>query len=325
MRLATLVLVTAFLATFHHGVEGGGLSYDFYTKSCPQLEGIVRASLQNIFLTDPTAPAALLRLMFHDCQVQGCDASILLDQGSGNLAPEMASSRNLAIQKREAINAIKTMTEMTCPGQVSCADIVILAAREAVSMSGGPRIRVPLGRRDSKISSYRLADASLPHPNAGVSDVLTIFAKKGMTIEESVAILGAHTLGVTHCFNVLDRLNRLQGGSESVRDINGGFLLFLRLSCPQMSLNSNMSFVPNDPSMFAFDNQYYAMAMSGRGVLRVDAEMASDRRTARVMSHFSVNQDAFFRAFSSAFVKLSASGVLTGNQGVIRRTCNLLD
>ncbi|KAK6930287.1 hem peroxidase, partial [Dillenia turbinata] len=325
MGLATLVLVTTFLATFQSGAEGEGLSYDFYAKSCPPLEDIVRATLQNIFLTDPTTPAALLRLMFHDCQVQGCDASILLDQGSGNLAPEMASSRNSAIQKREAINAIKTMTETACPGQVSCADIVILAAREAVSMSGGPLIRVPLGRRDSKISNYRLADASLPHPNTGVNDMLNIFAKKGMTIEETVAILGAHTLGVTHCFNVLDRLNRMQGGAGSSGDIDGGFLLFLRLTCPPMSLISNTSFVANDPSMFTFDNQYYAMAMGGRGVLRIDAEMASDPRTARIMSHFSMNQDAFFRAFSSAFVKLSTSGVLTRNQGVIRRTCNLLD
>lgn len=53
----------------HHN---NGLSYGFYDQSCPQLEGIVRTAIQAFLLSDPTTAAALLRLMFHDCQVQVC-------------------------------------------------------------------------------------------------------------------------------------------------------------------------------------------------------------------------------------------------------------
>lgn len=104
---------------------------------------------------------------------------------------EMHSSKNFGIIKRELISIVKSMVEAQCPQQVSCADILILAAREAVAMTGGPWIEVPLGRRDSSTTpSYELADAMLPSPTTGVDEMLEIFSKKGMTLEESVAILG---------------------------------------------------------------------------------------------------------------------------------------
>lgn len=103
----------------------------------------------------------------------------------------MASSKNFGIRKRETIGLIKTMVEAVCPRQVSCADILIMAAREAVAMSGGPRINVPLGRRDSTtIPSRKLADANLPQASLGVDGTIRLFASKGMTIEETVAIMG---------------------------------------------------------------------------------------------------------------------------------------
>lgn len=46
------------------------LSYKYYNSSCPNLEAIVKREMLRIFLMDATAPAAFLRLMFHDCQVQ---------------------------------------------------------------------------------------------------------------------------------------------------------------------------------------------------------------------------------------------------------------
>ncbi|XP_038706401.1 peroxidase 29 [Tripterygium wilfordii] len=305
--------------------KGQGISSNFYEKSCPQLENLVRTSLATIFITNPTSPSAMLRLMFHDCQVQGCDASILIDPvDQENMATEMGSSRNFGIRETELISTIKSLVEAECPQQVSCADILILAARDAVALSGGPLIDVPLGRRDSSIyPSYKLADSQLPPPTLGVDGMIPLFAKMGMNIEESVAILGAHTLGVTHCPNVLGRLN--DQGSGKFEGMRPGFEAFLRLRCPEGSIVSNTSFVLNDPTTILFDNQYYVNAIVGRGVLRIDSEMALDPRTAPVVHFFAADEEYFFTTFSSAFVKLSSSGVLTGNQGVIRKHCNAIN
>lgn len=124
--------------------------------------------------------------------MQGCDASILVDSGSES---EMSSSRNFGVRKSKNINLIKAAVERACPAQVSCSDILVLAAREAVSLSGGPTINVPLGRRDSSIPpTARRAESSLPPNNIALDQALDLFWRKGMTIEETVAILGTHIL-----------------------------------------------------------------------------------------------------------------------------------
>jgi len=47
-----------------------GLSYQFYSSSCPKLESIIQQELNKIFKKDITQAASLLRVHFHDCFVQ---------------------------------------------------------------------------------------------------------------------------------------------------------------------------------------------------------------------------------------------------------------
>lgn len=64
--------------------------------------------------------------------MQGCDGSILLDPTPQNPNVEKKSGPNLTVRGYEVIDAAKTQLEKTCPGVVSCADIVALAARDSV-------------------------------------------------------------------------------------------------------------------------------------------------------------------------------------------------
>jgi hypothetical protein len=114
----------------------------------------------------------------------------------------MTSAKNFGIRKRDLIGNLKTLVEDECPGQVSCADILVLAAREAVASSWGPLIKVPLGRRDSSAApSYQLADSLIPPATTGVDEMLRIFTSKGMTVEESVAIMGKYSMKSSYTFD----------------------------------------------------------------------------------------------------------------------------
>ncbi|PWA81822.1 peroxidase 4 [Artemisia annua] len=71
--------------------------------------------------------ASLLRLHFHDCFVNGCDGSVLLDDtpsftGEKTAGPNANSARSKVVE--------------VCPGVVSCADVLAITARQSVVAGG---------------------------------------------------------------------------------------------------------------------------------------------------------------------------------------------
>lgn len=111
--------------------EGTLLNYDFYAKSCPTFEQVVTDAVVQATKEDALAPAFLVRLMFHDCFVQGCDGSLLLNSTVLNLA-EKDQAKSHTLGKFYVVDAIKDALEAACPGVVSCADILAMVAVKAV-------------------------------------------------------------------------------------------------------------------------------------------------------------------------------------------------
>ncbi|KAF3962380.1 hypothetical protein CMV_013101 [Castanea mollissima] len=205
--------LTHFLALCDSGLKVGSKEQmsnkvDFYKSTCPQAESIVQQVVKNEFSRDLSITAAFLRMHFHDCFVRGCGASILIDSAKKNSSEKIASP-NQTVRGYEVIDKAKKSLENTCSTTVSCADIITLAARDAIALAGGPNYTVPTGRRDGLESNPD--DVNLPGPGISVSGALQFFKAKGIDLNEMVTLLGAHTVGFARCFFFSNRLSNFRG------------------------------------------------------------------------------------------------------------------
>jgi L-ascorbate peroxidase len=80
----------------------------------------------------------------------------------------------------------------TAAASVSLADLIQLAGAHAVALTGGPRLRVPLGRTDAASPD---PPGRLPEETLDGAQLRAHFAASGLTAREMVALSGAHTIG----------------------------------------------------------------------------------------------------------------------------------
>ncbi|CAN1132020.1 Peroxidase 57, partial [Linum perenne] len=137
-----------------------------YRSTCPLAETIIRRVVERWHAVDPTITAALLRINFHDCFVKGCDAALLIDPTPQNPQPQKTAPPNRSIRGFDLIDAVKSAVEFACPATVSCADVISLATRDAVSLAGGPKYVVPTGRLDGISSSAADTETELATPTS---------------------------------------------------------------------------------------------------------------------------------------------------------------
>jgi peroxidase len=254
--------------------------------------------------------ASLLRLHFHDCFVNGCDGSVLLDGSTGE---KSAGPNANSLRGFEVIDTIKTQVESLCPGVVSCADILTVAARDSVVALGGPSWSVPLGRRDSATASQSAANSNLPSPASSLSALITAFSNKGFTAKEMVALSGSHTIGQSRCTVFRSRI-------YNETNINAQFATSVKSNCPSAGGDNNLS--PLDvTSPTSFDNAYFKNLQSQKGLLHSDQELFNGGSTDGQVNAYSTNSASFFTDFANAMVKMGNLSPLTGTSGQIRTNC----
>ncbi|KAF0904139.1 hypothetical protein E2562_032410 [Oryza meyeriana var. granulata] len=112
--------------------DPSNLSLEHYSKTCPNYEHVVRTEMECAVRADPRNAALMLRLHFHDCFVQGCDGSVLLDDTATLIGEKQAEQNVNSLKGFELVDKIKQKLEAECPGTVSCADLLAIAARDAV-------------------------------------------------------------------------------------------------------------------------------------------------------------------------------------------------
>lgn len=176
------------------------LRQNFYAATCPNVESIVKNVVNQKFgQTFVTVPATL-RLFFHDCFVEGCDASVIIQSTPNNTAEkDFRDNLSLAGDGFDTVMKAKQAVENVCPSTVSCADILTMATRDVVALAGGPKFNVELGRRDGLISQASRVDGNLPKPSNTLNQLNSLFSKKGLRQVDMIALSGAHTVGFSHC------------------------------------------------------------------------------------------------------------------------------
>ncbi|XP_020098734.1 putative Peroxidase 48 [Ananas comosus] len=292
------------------------LEVGFYRRKCPRAEGIVESTVNDLYSRNSSVAPALLRLLFHDCFIHGCDGSVLLDRINGSLS-ERDAIPNRTLKGFDAIDAIKSAVEAVCPATVSCADILVLAARDGLKLVGGPSYTVLTGRRDSVRSFYDEAQIQIPTPNDTYAKTLSSFASRGFTERETVALLGAHSIGKVHCRFFRDRLYDFAGTGEPDGSLDREMVEEMRAICggdaaaaAAEEAGMEMGYCREGREV-GFGSHYYWRLLEGRGILRADQQLTAGR-TVRWVRAYAAGWEGE-RAFRADFA---------ASQGQVRTRCS---
>lgn len=300
------------------------LNANFYAKSCPNFGKIIQEVITDKQLTVPTTAAGALRLFFHDCVVGGCDASLLLS--ASNLSPNSERdhdiNHSLPGDAFDVVIRAKTRLELECPGVASCTDILAEATRDLVTMVGGPFYSVGLGRRDSAEAHAGDVEGHIARANMSLDQIIKIFEEKGFSVQEMVALSGAHTIGFSHCSEFAYRIFNFSKTQDHDPTMNPDYVAGLRKLCANFQKDPTMAAFNDPMSPGKFDNTYYVNLQNGLGLLASDQIMASDPRTKPFVDTYAKDQNHFFQDFAKAMEKVSVLQVLTGDQGEVRKRCD---
>uniref|UniRef100_A0A6N2MFD2 peroxidase n=1 Tax=Salix viminalis TaxID=40686 RepID=A0A6N2MFD2_SALVM len=237
--------------------------------------------------------ASLVRLFFHDCFVKGCDGSILLEDTSSFTGEQTAGPNNNSVRGFNVVAKIKSKVEKVCPGIVSCADILAIAARDSTVILGGPNWNVKLGRRDSKTASLSAANSGvIPPPTSTLS-------------------------------NLINRCTSFRARIYNETNIDSSFAATRKKSCPFPGPSGNSKLAPLDvQTPTAFDNNYYKNLINQKGLLHSDQVLFNGGSTDSLVRTYSSNSKTFNSDFATAMIKMGDIDPLTGSHGEIRKICS---
>ncbi|CAH2073425.1 unnamed protein product [Thlaspi arvense] len=304
-------MILIFLFSYRQvSVNGQNLTEGFYSVACPLAETIARATIRTYFLVQPNIAPGLLKLHYSDCFVEGCDGSVLISGPN----TERTADANLNLRGFEVIEDIKRQLEVVCPGVVSCADILALAARDAVVLTNGPSWDVKSGRKDGRVSLAANVK-NLPSLSHSITVLLNNFAALGLNTEDFVALFGGHTIGTAACRFITDRIF-----STIDLTIDPLFLAQLQSSCPINGSGSSRVALDTG-SELVFDTSIFKNILNGRTVLKTDQILLTNPMIYRMLQDF-VTFQRFNTIFTRAMAKMSGIGVKTELNGEIRRNCS---
>ncbi|KAJ4840627.1 Peroxidase 11 [Turnera subulata] len=327
LTIVLLISLSIFISCLH--ASDPPLTLDYYASTCPNVFDIVKKEMECEVLEDPRNAALVVRLHFHDCFVQGCDGSVLLDDTVTLRGEKKASTSVNSLKGFDIMDRIKNKVESECPGIVSCADILTIAARDAVILVGGPYWDVPVGRKDSKTASLELANANLPAAEEGLLSIISKFLYQGLSVTDVVALSGAHTIGMARCANFRARIYGDFEATSVKTPESETYLSNLRSMCPAALGGDNKESAMDYVTPNLFDNSYYHILLNGEGLLNSDQELYSSAlgiQTKELVIKYAHDPLAFFEQFAYSMVKLgNITNLDSFVNGEVRQNCRFVN
>ncbi|XP_047341341.1 putative L-ascorbate peroxidase 6 [Impatiens glandulifera] len=210
--------------------------------------------------------AGILRLVFHDAGTFEIDSNT--GGMNGSIIYELDRPENKGLKKSvKILEKAKEQVDMMKP--VSWADMIAVAGAEAVSLCGGPKIPVRLGRIDALVPDQ---EDKLPSESLNAIELKQSFQKKGFNTQELVVLSGAHTLGSKGF------------GNPNTFDNSYFKILQQKLWSTSSGGMGSMIGLPSDRSL------------------------VDDKECLRWISKYADNEELFFEDFKKAYIKLVDSG-----------------
>ncbi|KAG0477028.1 hypothetical protein HPP92_013869 [Vanilla planifolia] len=315
--MASLSLAFALVSSLFAVAAVAQLSSTFYDTSCPNALSTIKSAVDSAVAKENRMGASLLRLHFHDCFVNGCDGSLLLDDTANFTGEKNALPNQNSVRGFEVVDDIKSQVEAVCSQTVSCADILAVAARDSVVALGGPTWTVKLGRRDATTASQSAANSNLPGPQFDLSALISAFSNKGLSTTDLVALSGAHTIGKARCVTFRTRI-------YNETNIDASYAASLQGNCPSAGGDGNLADL-DVQTPTTFDNDYFANLVKQKGLLHSDQQLFNNGSTDSLVSTYSSDASQFSSDFTAAMVKMGDLEPLTGSQGEIRINCRKIN
>jgi len=184
-------------------------------------------------------------------------------------------------------------------GKISNADLWTLAANVAIKEMGGPDVPTRFGRVDAESSAESVESqvGRLPDGDKGIDHLRDIFAPKGFSDKDIVALSGAHTVGKCHT----DRSGFDGPWTEDYLKFDNSY--FTEMLNKEYVMNKK--FVGGAAST---DNPQYENKETGTIMLISDLALLEDDAFKVHVEKYAADESAYFADFTSAWVKLQENG-----------------
>ncbi|GKA68253.1 peroxidase 27-like protein [Tanacetum coccineum] len=258
------------------------------------------------------SPVLLIALVFENSPWKGCDGSVTAKLLLQNNQAEMMEAELTAKRMFKLLTAAKTALG------ICMFPVLFLVCARILALIKGPFWPVPLGRRDGRVSIANEALTSLPSPFANITQLKANFASKRLNTKDLVVLSGGHTVGVSHCPVIVNRLYNFTGKGDTDPSLDLKYIPQLKCIC---SPTDTTTVLAMDKTPRSFDEDYYTVVLRKRGLFQSDAAFLNDKQTSAYVKLQSKSFGyTFFNDFSKSMVKMGKIGVLTGSAGEIRRT-----